>query len=357
MNFPNAANGGNMADEPQSPGEALAAAMLGDRARQVLAAIDLDVALGAQAGPDRVSRASFAAALNAILFDGLLARVPTGAAFVADQCRRGTRIHMDHGALRTIRLPTGDKFPKGEIGALPGGQGAFARILGPLGYAVAGTYPLPRLRMTGYAWTHRDLPEELPQFFVSELHVDAFDEEFGAAASRVFGSSRDPLDERTKAALDDFERGRGLPWDEALAALPVVVSAFGRQHSEPRLADYRLLLDRSAEAAWIATEGNAFNHATSRVADVFEESERQRSAGLPIKERVEVSRNGRVRQTAFKADPVMRRFLDGDDLVELSVPGSFYEIISRDLDPATGKLDLTFDSGNATGIFAMTRAL
>ena len=344
-----------MAYEHQSAGEALVAAMLGDRARQVLGTIDLDVALASQAESGGVSRASFAAALNAILFDDLLARVPTGAAFVADQCRRGARIHMDHGALRTVRLSMG-RMPTDDTGALPGGQGAFARILGPLGYAVAGTYPLPRLRMTGYAWTHRELAEELPQFFVSELHVDAFDGEFGAAAARVFGESRDPLDERTKAALDGFERGEDLVWDEALAALPVIVSAFGRQHPEPRLSDYRLLLDRSAEAAWIATEGNAFNHATSRVADVFEEAERQRSAGLPIKDRVEVSRNGRVRQTAFQADAVTRRFRDGDGVIELSVPGSFYEIISRDIDPATGKLDLSFDSGNATGIFAMTRA-
>jgi len=349
-----------MAHDPESPGEALVAAMLGDRARQVLGTIDLDVALWWHAERGKVSRASFAAALNAILFDDLLARVPTGAAFVADQRQRGMRIRMDHGALRTVRLSMGGRLPMGDAGALPAGQGAFARILQPLGYAVAGTYPLPRLRMTGYAWTHRDLPEELPQFFVSELHVDAFDEEFGAAASRVFGGSRDPLDERTKAALDGLERGEELAWDEAVAVLPVVVSAFGRQHAEPRLADYRLLLDRSAEAAWIATEGNAFNHATSRVADVFGESERQRSAGLPIKDRVEVSRNGRVRQTAFQADPVTRRFRDGaqggGDVVDLSVPGSFYEIISRDIDPATGKLDLSFDSGNATGIFAMTRA-
>ncbi|MDP9056488.1 MAG: DUF1338 family protein [Pseudomonadota bacterium] len=339
-----------MTQEHVTPGEALVAAMLGDRARQVLCTIDLDFALRWQAEPGRVSRAGFAAALNAILFDGLLARVPTGAAFVADQRQRRMRIHMDHGALRTVRLPTGD------TGALPGGQDSFARILGPMGYALAGTYPLPRLRMTGYAWAHRDLPEQLPQFFVSELHVDAFDDEFGAAASRVFGASRDPLDERTKAALACFERGEDLAWEVALAALPVVVAAFGRQHPEPGLADYRLLLDRSAEAAWIATEGNAFNHATSRVDDVFAEADRQRSAGLPIKDRVEVSRNGRVRQTAFQADLVTRRFEDKGAMVELGVPGSFYEIISRDIDPATGKPDLSFDSGNATGIFAMTRA-
>jgi hypothetical protein len=62
-----------------------------------------------------------------------------------------------------------------------------------------------------------------------------------------------------------------------------------------------------------------------------------------------------VRQTAFIADKVLRRFRARDgSLTERLVPGSFYEFISRDIDPATGKLDLSFDSGNATGIFAVT---
>src|SRR3546814_5906771 len=79
--------------------------------------------------------------------------------------------------------------------------------------------------------------------------------------------------------------------------LPAVVSAFDRQHAYPDIADYELLLDRSAEAAWIATEGNAFNHATSRVPDVAAEAECQRASGRPIKDRVEISASGRVRQT------------------------------------------------------------
>lgn len=339
-----------MLNYDDSPGKILVSTMLRDRTQQVLATIDLDAGLAAGAGTGRVSRACFAAALNAMLFDDLLARVPTGAAFVAGQRQRGERICLDHGALRTIRFPTGG------TGALPGGQDAFARILGPLGYDRAGIYPLPRLNMTGYAWTHRDLPEQLPQFFVSELHVEVFDGEFQGIAERVFGASTDPLDAASKAALDSFARGESLAPDEASTLLPVIVSVFGRQHPEARLADYLSLLDRSPEAAWIATEGNAFNHATSRVADVFEEAERQRDAGLPIKDRVETSSNGRVRQTAFRADPVTRRFRDGDGIFERDVPGSFYEIISRDVDPETGKLDLSFDSGNATGIFAMTRA-
>ena len=49
-----------------------------------------------------------------------------------------------------------------------------------------------------------------------------------------------------------------------------IIAAFGRHHPAPRLADYETLLAQSAEAAWIATEGNAFNHATDRVPDVDE---------------------------------------------------------------------------------------
>jgi uncharacterized glyoxalase superfamily metalloenzyme YdcJ len=221
---------------------------------------------------------------------------------------------------------------------------------------VAGTYPLPRLRMTGRAWAHRDLPEQLPQFFISELHVEQFDPPFAAVAEAVFGESRDPLSDTAKSVLDDFARDGEVAVADAMLALPIIVAAFARQHPVPAIADYQLLLDQSAEAAWIATEGNAFNHATSRIADIGAEAERQRARGLPIKDRIEVSRNGRVRQTAFRADPVTRSFRDGNGSVAQAVPGSFYEIITRDIDPATGALDLSFDSGNATGIFAMTRA-
>ena len=122
-----------------------------------------------------------------------------------------------------------------------------------------------------------------------------------------------------------------------------------------------MLLAESAEAAWIATEGCAFNHATDRVADVDAVACEQRALGRPIKDSVEVSRSGTVRQTAFKADPVARSFrgADGGMTTVLTVPGSFYEFISRDMVAAadgTRQLDLRFDSMNAEGIFKMTAA-
>ena len=88
-----------------------------------------------------------------------------------------------------------------------------------------------------------------------------------------------------------------------------MLKCFDRQHGVFALEDYELLLAESAEMAWIATEGNAFNHATDRVGDVDAVAERQRQLGRPIKDKVEISASGRVRQTAFRAATVQREFL------------------------------------------------
>lgn len=325
----------------------LAKAVLGDReGTKALDTLHIAPTLMAERGPT-VSRAAFAMAMNVALFHDLLRRVPSGATYVADTLARGERVTFDHGALRTIRLPLG------PTGALPGGEDAFTRIFVPLGYRMATVYPLDRLKMTGRAYTHADHPDAIPQFFLSELHVDRFDAEFSDAAARVFGTSRDPLDDQAQSVLARYRVGQPVTLADALAALPTILSAFDRQHDAPAFADYQLLLSRSNEAAWIATEGNAFNHATDRVADVAALADRLRAADHPIKERLEISATGRVRQTALRADSVERRFADGQ---ARPVPGSFFEFISRDIDSATGQLDLAFDTGNATGIFAMTRA-
>lgn len=298
-----------------------------------------------------VSRAVVAMALNGVLFHDLLQRAPTAAAYVGDQRRAGRPVVLDHGALRTIR------FADGPTGELPGGFSAFARILEPLGYEVTGLYPLDRLGMTGRGFTHRDLPEDIPQFFVSELHVERFSPAFQAVARRVFGATREPLGEEARSALEALAARGTCDPDLAQRALPQLAAAFGRWHPLPSVADYEALKRESPEAAWISTEGNAFNHATARVADVVEVSEQQRRLGRAIKEDIEVSASGRVRQTAFRADPVVRPLPGPAGLVERETPGSFFEFISRAREGgADGPLDLRFDSANAQGIFAMTSA-
>jgi hypothetical protein len=177
---------------------------------------------------------------------------------------------------------------------------------------------------------------------------------FQAAVQRVVGNSRDPLPLASKDMLGELAAKGSLGFEDATQLLPNLVCCFDRQHQEPRWRDYQALLAESKEMAWIATEGNAFNHATDRVADVVAVADRQRQLGRPIKEAVEVSTSGRVRQTAFRAVLVERLFLGDDGALRTEqVPGSFHEFITR-AEEAPGVLDLRFDSGNATAIFKMT---
>ncbi len=327
----------------------LLASVLGDaEAGRTLAVLNVSSKLHDAGQGGVVTRATVAMALNALLFHDLLARTPTAAAYVEDRRADGAGVVFDHGALRTIR------FAHGPTGASPPGEAAFTRVLQPLGYTLAGVYPLTRLGMTGRAYVHLDFPEAVPQVFLSELHVERFSPAFQSAAHAVFDSARDPLDAQTLAGLAGLRRDGALDEAQAARLLPTLAQAFTRGHAVPRLSDYRALLAESAEAAWIATEGSAFNHATDRVPDVYALAEAQRALGRPIKPEVEVSASGRVRQTAFRADPVERAFRDaGDSEVRLSVPGSFYEFITRDREPGAG-LDLRFDSANAQAIFKMT---
>jgi len=298
---------------------------------------------------DSATRAEIAFALGLVLYDDLLARVPTARHYFADVVGRDGSVRLDHGALRTVLGR--------RTGRLPAGERAFRRVLEPLGYEVAGIYPLDRLGMTGRAYAHVDAAETIPQFFVSELHPERFSSEFRSAVDRVLASARDPLDTVALASLAELELERVLPLDRAKALVPMLFHCFARQHDEPTLEDYELLLAESPEMAWIATEGNAFNHATDRVDDLERLAEEERAKGRPLKATIEVGSNGRVRQTAYKADSVKRKFQANGEAVEREVPGSFFEFIERRaVTDAHGKLrlDLSFDVGNATGIFAMT---
>jgi hypothetical protein len=316
------------------------------RCQQLLADVAVPAPLTSdEQSPDQLSRAAVAMALSLVLFDDLLARVPSGARYVTSQRQQGRQIVFDHGAVRTVDWH--------ETGQLPPGAELFRRLLVPLGYQEVSLYPLDRIHMTGRVFTHADLPEQLPQYFVSELHVEQLHPDARRAVSQTVGDSVDPLGYEALSLLNDLA-GRGwIALDDAPRLILMLVSCFGRHHPDPRLDDYATLLGDSAEMAWIATEGNAFNHATDRVPDVEALAEELRQ-DWSVKDTVEYSRSGRVRQTALLADPVVRQFQDGKGAsIAQEVPGSFFEFITRDVRP-DGRLDLTFDAGSAQGIFRMT---
>jgi hypothetical protein len=299
-------------------------------------------------GPN-ASRAVLAQALNMLLFEDLLNRVPSARTYADYTLGKGRQILHDHGAVRTVALA--------GMGGLPAGQEAITRILRPLGYALNGVYPLERLKMTGRSHAQADYPEEIAQFFLSELHPERFSPEFQAAVQRVTATSKDPITPEANALLAKLDANHSLTLEESVTLLPILASVFERQHTEPTLTDYEILLAESPEMAWISTEGNAFNHATDRVPDVDQLAAEQKALGQPMKAAVETSQSGRVRQTAFLAARVQRKFHTAEGaLVPKEVNGSFYEFITRlPLPEEDGKkLDLSFDSSNAQAIFKMT---
>ena len=327
-----------------------------ERAARLLRVLVVAPALVAEQG-DVVSRAVLAQALNMLLFEDLLRRVPAAEGYVARAEAAGRTVLHDHGAVRTIAVAAG-KVDAGR-GGVPNGREAIVRVLRPLGYALHGTYPLEKLRMTGRSYAQVDYPEEIAQFFISELHVDRFSAGFQEVATHIAASSLDPLTAGAMGLLGVLERDGKLPLEDAVRLLPTLVGCFGRQHGAITEREYETLLAESAEMAWIATEGNVFNHVTDRVADVDAVAAEQKALGEPMKEVVERSQTGRVRQTAFLAARVMRRFRTSSGKVhEREVPGSFLELITRlpmpEDSPEAGRLDLGFDSSNAQAIFKMT---
>lgn len=298
-----------------------------------------------------VSRKEMAQALNMVLFYDLLMRVPTGRQYTEEVAARGDKVFHDHGALRTVKWR--------DNGALPPGESAFTRILEPLGYRLNGTFPLDRIGMTGRSYAQQDCPDQIAQFFVSEFHPEQFSTPFQEAVTRVVSTSRDPLSTKAQFQLRELARDGRISVTDGITLLIALRGCFACQHATPSLVDYDILLAESAEMAWIATEGNMFNHVTDRVDDVELVARQQKHMKRPMKATVEVSRSGRIRQTAFVADKVERHFVDANGtVVQRAVPGSFYEFISRDVTDETGRLaiDLGFDAGNAQGIFKMTAA-
>ena len=320
-----------------------------ERADHLFAVLNVPAGLIEESG-DTISRAAIAQALNMMLFENLVQRVPDAKLYAEDCLRDGRKIMHDHGAVRTVALD--------GMGALPAGEEAITRMLRPLGYSLNGTYPLERLKMTGRSHAQAEYPEELAQFFISELHPERFSPEFQDAVKRVTSTSRDPLTAEAKSLLTELETQRSLPIDKAVMLLPLLAAVFERQHEEAALADYEILLAESPEMAWISTEGNAFNHATDRVPDVDQLAAEQKALGRAMKATVETSQTGRVRQTAFLAARVQRRFkLPDGEFIDKEVNGSFYEFITRlplPADNGKSRLDLSFDSSNAQAIFKMT---
>jgi hypothetical protein len=292
-------------------------------------------------GPTDAARAELAQGLMMLLFEDMLRALPAHSlAYIRESVRAGSKITIDHSALRTVRAASGG-FPLGQAG--------FHRILVPLGYLRGEAYPLPS-RLTGHRYTHADFPEAIPQMFLSELQMEQFSRASQEAMARVTASSTDPLPAWCGPVLEELELAGSVSFDVAVRLLPNLAACFACQHEEPSIADYELLDGESPELSWFATEGTILNHFASRVANVQSVYDQQRQLGRAMKDSIEISPSERLAQTSFRSNLAERLFVGAaGTLVSRRVPGSFWEIISRATD-ASGNLYLKFDVGNAQSI-------
>jgi hypothetical protein len=287
--------------------------------------------------------------LSILLFEDLLSRVPESKVYFEEKLANGQTIMLDHGALRTVSI---------KMKELPGGKVAFSRLLEPLGYTLSGTYPLNRINMCGFVYTHQDYPADIPQYFVSELYPERFSPAFQTCVKELVYDSSEPLNDESKNLLKKLGLERKLEYESAKTLLISLLNCFTRQHNIPSMAQYKLLLAESAEMAWIATEGNAFNHATDRVEDLDLLESEEKQKGRNMKPQIEEGIHANIRQTAYRASIVKRPFKSDSGTVDIEVPGSFFEFIQRGthVDSTSGSevMDLRFDTRNAQGIFKMT---
>lgn len=83
------------------------------KAANLLSLIETPAGLPAGAA-GQPSRAEIAHALNVVLFDGILTRVPTGREYTEDVAAAGGKVNFDHGALRTVAWRANGQLPPGE---------------------------------------------------------------------------------------------------------------------------------------------------------------------------------------------------------------------------------------------------
>ena len=87
--------------------------------------------------------------------------------------------------------------------------------------------------MTVYAYRHLDLPEEIAQFFVSELHPELFSITFQAAVSRIVATAVDPLSADDVMLLAKLANNGVLSLEDATTLVRSGVRCFGRHHAKP----------------------------------------------------------------------------------------------------------------------------
>lgn len=231
---------------------------------------------------------------------------------------RGEAVQNDHIALRTFN------HPKVNIEAL-------AQPFIDSGYTYQQDYHFTEKKLYAKHFQH---PDELyPKIFISELILEAFDEEVQTVVRELINQ----IPEEKPQAFDFCSQGR--PWEVSYAT-------------------YEMLREKSEYAAWMAAHGYRPNHFTvfvnklNTLNDIVAVNEFIKSAGFRLNDsggEVKGSPEVYLEQSSTLADTVEVLFSDGPQLV----PACYYEFAQRYPLP-NGALYQGFVATSADKIFEST---
>lgn len=283
-------------------------------------------------------------------------RVPYAREYRALIEAEGGRVVHDHVAFRSFRHFAGE---------LDLGIGYVARILEPLGYQLKGAYEFPETHLYAQHYEHPEQESEnLPKVFVSELLVDELPFATASLVRRALDSAADQLPSPSLEWVRLREDRRLAPrqgkWEAAIAGL----SQFSTQRpwSPPALRAVREVNQESQYAAWTLLHGFAVNHFTAFInrqgvaslPDLPTTAAALRARGVPVRESLDGSPGGPLRQTATAAVEEEVPVLDDDGKPAL-LPWTYayYELAERGR--REGRLFQGFIAGQARHLFETTR--
>jgi len=206
-----------------------------------------------------VTRSELAMALQVVLFDDLLMDSLEGRVTLHDSVKKGKRLFLRRSYLLTARSRLN--------GALPVGEAAITRILGPLGYRFMAASEFDGGGAVKRMYAHADQSEALAGFVIGELDQDSFSTGFQRVVERVVASSTDPITPLCVHHLSELDRVGVLPLTIAEQVLLSIAGAFSRRHQTVNDSDVELLASESVEMASVARIGNAVCSVVARLTE------------------------------------------------------------------------------------------
>jgi hypothetical protein len=212
--------------------------------------------------------------------------------------KKGGKVVIDHIGFRTFNAHTGEQ---------PEGMRAIRHILNFLEYKPVSKYCFPKKKLNAVHFGHPD--EMFPKIFVSQLEVNELPEWAQKTINNTVKNTSYLLSDKSIKLLGILEENGILPLEAVEYLIDDLVHYFRRPWNIPLKEDVLEINDVSQYGAWVLLHGNSVNHFACSInyqevnewPDLETTCKALAEAGVPMKEKIEGEKEGKLRQTASLA--------------------------------------------------------